>query len=85
MADYEETVTTPSQNIVSSQTGDILIDEAQGRLIISKNGVRTLYIDGEGLHMIRSGVEQLRLGVRPDDVLDLFITKNGVSIDSIFS
>lgn len=34
MADYRETIRTPSQNIVSTQNGSIFIDEAQGRLVV---------------------------------------------------
>lgn len=34
MANYEESITTPSQNIVASQNGRIFIDEAQGRLVV---------------------------------------------------
>lgn len=73
------------QNTTEVLSGSIRIEDGNNRMVISKNGEPTLYIDGDGVHMVRAGVEQLRLGVRPDDVLDLFITKNGVSIDSIFS
>lgn len=34
MANYEETIKTPSQSIVSGQNGRIFIDEAQGRMVI---------------------------------------------------
>ena len=34
MANFEETITTPGQNITGSQQGSIYMDEAQGRLVV---------------------------------------------------
>lgn len=46
MADYRETIRTPSQNITSSQTGKVFIDDAQDRLI-AYDGINNLALFGK--------------------------------------
>lgn len=44
MATFEETITTPSQKITSSQDGRIFIDEAQGRMVVFDGTVNRMVV-----------------------------------------
>lgn len=76
--------TQPTNPLTGSLSGQVQIDEGRGTITFSENGVRTFYMDKDGLHMDIAGEYRLLLGKRPDNELDLLITKPGNPIPGIF-
>lgn len=44
MADFVETIRTPSQNIISTQGSSLFVDEAQGRIVVFDGTVNRMVI-----------------------------------------
>lgn len=86
MADYRETIRTPSQNIVSTQNGRIFIDEAQGRMVINDGTRNVLVTDQTGTSMFdENGNNPLKFGVMPDGSYGFVIVKPGNNVDDVFN
>lgn len=83
MATFIESITTPSQGILGSQNGRIIIDEAQGRLSITEQGGQErTRLDLLGLTTIRSNGEYSnRVGQAESDNRDgIWVAKPGVDL-----
>ena len=83
MATFIESITTPSQGIVGSQNGRIILDEAQGRISITEqSGQERTRLDLLGLTTIRSNNEYAnRVGQARDDNRDgMWTAKPGVDL-----
>lgn len=85
MADYRETIRTPSQNIVSTQNGNVFIDEAQGRMVIQEDGIEMLVITKDGIVLNDGTDRRMIIGKMPDSNIGVVISKPGEDVFDIFS
>lgn len=82
---FEEKITQPSQGLTGSLSGEILVDEGRGALVISENGQDVIVLSRQGLDFFNNAqLNDIRLGTMPDGGRYMLMMKDGYDIDDAF-